>query len=173
MRYLILPVLGNADHQELDYCVLPWCEPLCRFVVSEAHRFRDYMLRDRFQIVKIAWQGLPAVHWYESLPPAVASLPGEDGERLPDAVDEFEYPLRYVQVPDDFAWPPSEGDCSLLVLSNADFLREPIPRQPNLWVLWSTTLLEDGDGYDYHSNAVPLSAFEQYPASVSGLGCDS
>ena len=161
MRYLILPVLGNEDHQELNYCLVPWCESLCRFVVTEAHRFRSYMLGDRRHIVRISWQGLPALYWYESLPAAVAALAGEDGECLPETPDEFGEPLRLVDVPDDFAWPSSEGESDVLVLSNADFVREPLLPQPNLWVLWSATLIEDGDGYDYHSSAVPLPVFER------------
>ncbi len=172
MRYLILPVLGNEDHQELAYCVVPWCETLWSFVVSEARRLQGYMLRDRFQALETAWQGLPALYWYESLPQAIATQTDEDGQYLPDAVDEFAYLLRVVDVPDDFVWPAGEGESHVLVLSNADFVRQPVPPQPNLWVLWSATVLEDGDGYDYHSTAVPLSVFQRQLASVSRLGCE-
>jgi hypothetical protein len=172
MRYLILPVLGNEDHRELKQCLVPLCEPLCRLIVTEGHRFRDYMLRDRFQIVKIAWRRLPALYWYESLPKGIATLAGSGQPSLLDIPDEFGESLQVLDMPEDFAWPSSAGDCDLLVLSNADFVRDSSPPQPNLWVLWSTTLLEDGDGYDYHSTAAPLSFFEQYLASSLQLLCE-
>ncbi len=171
MRYLILPVLGNEYHQELNYCVVPWCQPLRKFIASEAQRFLDYMLRDRFQALETAWRDLPALYWYECLPQALQTWTDEDDQHLPDAVDEFEYPLRFVDVPDDFVWPAGEGESQALLLSNADFVRQPLPPEPNLWVLWSATLIEDGDGYDYHSTAVPFSIFQQQLASLSRLHC--
>ena len=67
MRYLILRVPGHEYHQDLCYCLVPLCEPVCRFVATEAQRFRNYMLRDRFHVTSILWQGLPALYWYETL----------------------------------------------------------------------------------------------------------
>lgn len=162
MRYLILRVPGHEYHQDLCYCLVPLCEPVCRFVTTEAQRFLGYMLRDRFQVTSILWEGLPALYWYETLPAAIADT---GGYRLLDARDEFDEELQVLDVPDDFPWPPSEAEDDLLLLSNADFLRQPAPQQPLLWVLWSAVLIKGNEGYDYHCTAVPLSVFEQSPAS--------
>ena len=165
MRYLILQVHGNEYHEDLRYCLVPLCEQLCRFVATEGHRFLNYMVRDRFHVTSLLWKGLPALWWYESLPPTISAVADSDGTRPLDACDEHGELLRVVDLPDDFTWPPSEGEDDLLLLSNADFIRQPAPQQPHPWVLWSAVLIKDDDGYDYHSVAVPLSVFEQSLAS--------
>jgi len=165
MRYLILRVPGHEYHQDLCYCLVPLCEPVCRFVATEAQRFLSYMLRDRFHVTSILWEGLPALYWYETLPAAIAALADTDKSRLLDARDEFDEELRVLDLPDDFAWPPSEAENDLLLLSNADFVRQPAPESPCLWVLWSAVLIRGNEGYDYHCAAVPLSVFQQSLAS--------
>ena len=67
--------------------------------------------------------------------------------------------------PDDLAWPPGEAENDALLLSNADFVRQPAPEPASLWVLWSAVLIEGNEGYDYHCAAVPLSVFQQSLAS--------
>jgi len=165
MRFLILQVPGSECHDDLRYCLVPLCEPVCRFVTTEARRFQSYMLRDRFHVTHIQWQDLPALRWFESLPPAIGA--GVDsGEARPlQACDEYDEQLRVVEVPEDVVWPPSEGENDLLLLSHADFVRQPAPQPLHLWVLWSAVLIEGSDGYDYHCAAVPLSVFEQSLAS--------
>jgi len=165
MRFLILQVPGSEYHDDLRYCLVPLCEPVCRFVTTEARRFQSYMLRDRFHVTHIQWQDLPALRWYESLPPAIAAVVDSGEARPLEACDEYDEQLRVLEVPDDFAWPPSEGENDLLLLSNADFVRQPAPQPLHLWVLWSAVLIEGSDGYDYHCAAVPLSVFEQSLAS--------
>lgn len=166
MRYLILQVPGHEYHQDLRYCLVPLCEPVCRFVTTEANRFQSYMLRDRFHVTNILWEDLPAVHWYESLPTAIAAT---DGKCLLEAHDEFDEELRVLDLSDDFAWPPSEAENDLLLLCNADVIRQPPPQPPLLWVLWSAVLIKGNEGYDYHCAAVPLSVFEQSLASCLWL----
>ena len=165
MRYLILRFPGHEYHQDLCYCLVPLCEPVCRFVTTEAQRFLGYMLRDRFHVTHIQWQDLPALYWYETLPAAIAAIADTGGYRLLDARDEFDEELQVLDVPDDFPWPPSEAENDLLLLSNADFLRQPTPQPPLLWVLWSAVLIKGNEGYDYHCTAVPLSVFAQSLAS--------
>ncbi|NLF70568.1 MAG: hypothetical protein GX575_16175 [Candidatus Anammoximicrobium sp.] len=95
------------------------------------------------------------------MPAAVAALADTDKSCLLDARDEFDEELRVLDQPDDFGWPPSEAENDLLLLSNADFVRQPAPESPCLWVLWSAVLIKGNEGYDYHCAAVPLSVFQQ------------
>ena len=88
MRYLILQVHGNEYHEDLRYCLVPLCEPLCRFVATEGHRFLNYMVRDRFHVTSLLWKGLPALWWYESLPPTISAVADSDDTRPLDACDE-------------------------------------------------------------------------------------
>ncbi|MCY2991696.1 MAG: hypothetical protein NTY19_28055 [Planctomycetota bacterium] len=53
MRYLILQVHGHEYHEDLRYGLVPLCEPLCRFVATEGHRFLSYMVRDRFHVTSL------------------------------------------------------------------------------------------------------------------------